>query len=315
MAHAVEHSELTGRQARVGSFDDQRRSTWDKLGEAIAARDEQAALELAEFALDGECRFIFELLIGWADELRRLLGERGVPEQELRAHTERLALLLAFPDGKPYDPGRRLGGGGRGGGCGHGARSLRRLGRRRIGGGAGLRGLAQAPRPGDRLQLRLDEHLARALRRGERPGDVRAGHDGALRGVLRARRPRAPRLDRGRLRRGRPRHARGHARPPLDGPPRRRPDRDGRARGPLRVRVRPLRLRRPRAPRRHRRGHPSRTQSPYGFGVIEGAYDWTDGKSGMCVYCNHCQQLYEQWTIDRSASPSSSSTHRPPPTA
>ena len=103
MAQAVEHSELTARRARIGSFEDQRRSTWDKLGEAIAAHHEEAALELAEFALDGECRFIFDLLTGWADDLRRLLGERGVPEEELRAHTERLARLLAFPDGEPYD--------------------------------------------------------------------------------------------------------------------------------------------------------------------------------------------------------------------
>ena len=57
---------------------------------------------------------------------------------------------------------------------------------------------------------------------------------------------------------------------------------------------------------------PSRIREPYGFGVIRGAYEWTDGRAGMCVYCNHCQQLYEQWTIDRPASPSSC---RPPTAA
>ena len=72
---------------------------------AIVAHDREAALELAEFALGGECRFIFDLLTGWADDLRRLLGERGVPDEELRAHTDRLAQLLAFRDGEPYDPG------------------------------------------------------------------------------------------------------------------------------------------------------------------------------------------------------------------
>ena len=111
MAHAVEHSELTGRQARIGSFDDQRRSTWDKLSGAIAARDKQAPLELAEFALDGECRFIFELLIGWADALRRLLGERGVPERKLHAHTERLAQAVGWIRfaSIPEQGGRRTG--------------------------------------------------------------------------------------------------------------------------------------------------------------------------------------------------------------
>ena len=52
-------------------------------------------------------------------------------------------------------------------------------------------------------------------------------------------------------------------------------------------------------------GTPSRLEPPYEFAYIEGAYDWTDGKSGMCVYCNHCQLLYEQWPMDRAGIPSS----------
>ena len=62
-------------------------------------------------------------------------------------------------------------------------------------------------------------------------------------------------------------------------------------------------------------GTPSRIQEPYNFGVIKGAYDWTDGKSGMCVYCSHCQQLYEQWTIDRSGIPFLVVDPPPPPMA
>ena len=104
MSRAVVDSELTGRKARAGPFDDQRRSTWDKLSEAISARDRGAATELAEFALDGECRFIFDLLVGWSDALQGLLAERGMTERELTGHSERLARLLAFPDGRPYDP-------------------------------------------------------------------------------------------------------------------------------------------------------------------------------------------------------------------
>jgi hypothetical protein len=50
-------------------------------------------------------------------------------------------------------------------------------------------------------------------------------------------------------------------------------------------------------------GTASRTGAPYRFGVIEGAYDWTDDKAGMCIYCNHCQQIYEQWTIDAAGIP------------
>ena len=50
-------------------------------------------------------------------------------------------------------------------------------------------------------------------------------------------------------------------------------------------------------------GTPSRLEPPYEFAYIEGAYDWTDGKAGMCVYCNHCQLLYEQWPMDRAGIP------------
>jgi hypothetical protein len=52
-----------------------------------------------------------------------------------------------------------------------------------------------------------------------------------------------------------------------------------------------------------REGTPSRLDPPYEFGVIQGAYDWTDGKRGVCIYCNHCQQIYEQWAIDAAGFP------------
>lgn len=45
-------------------------------------------------------------------------------------------------------------------------------------------------------------------------------------------------------------------------------------------------------------GTPSRTQPPYGFPVIAGAYDWTDRMSGVCSYCNHCQVALEHWPMD-----------------
>jgi hypothetical protein len=45
-------------------------------------------------------------------------------------------------------------------------------------------------------------------------------------------------------------------------------------------------------------GTRSRTLQPYGFPVIATAYDWTDGKAGVCSYCNHCQVLMEHWPMD-----------------
>jgi hypothetical protein len=48
---------------------------------------------------------------------------------------------------------------------------------------------------------------------------------------------------------------------------------------------------------------PSRLEPPYSFKRIEGAYDWTDGKAGICVYCNHCQVLLEHMPMDKFGYP------------
>lgn len=50
-------------------------------------------------------------------------------------------------------------------------------------------------------------------------------------------------------------------------------------------------------------GTPSRLEPPYNVQVIEGAYDWTDGKPGVCVYCNHCQVVLEHWPMDKFGYP------------
>jgi hypothetical protein len=303
MARAVEHSELTRRQARIGSAQDQRRSTWEVLGEAIAAHEEEAALELAEFALDGECRFIFDLLVGWADDLRRLLGERGMPEEELRAHTERLARLLAFPDGEPYDgsagweavaeavgrvsaPVRAGDWAAAAAAAAAACEAWRTLHDRVIDSSYGwmsvwVERFGEESVP-EMFELVAMEHFEEFFELGdpERHAWTEGGSDAVLLDTLEAMRTHLSTVRRD----GAPIQMVEHA------------DRwefefdpcgsGGRAlRGDI------------------VEGTPSRIEEPYRFGVIEGAYDWTDGKAGMCVYCNHCQQLYEQWTIDRSGIP------------
>ena len=303
MAGAVAHSDLTGRPARIGSTEDQRRSTWDKLAQAIAERDREAALQLAAFALAGECRFIFDLLVGWSRDLRRLLAERGVPEAELRVHDERLAKLLAFPGGEPYDPdvgwvslaeavGRvtdPLGEDdwtGAGAAVGSACEAWRTLHDRVIDSSYGWMtvwidrfGEQSAP---EMWRLIGDEHFREFYELGDpaRHGWAEGGSDAVLLDTLEAMRAHLSTVRR-------------------DGSPIQLVEYEdrwefefdpcgsgGRAlRGDL------------------VEGTPSRIEPPYGFGVIEGAYDWTDGKAGMCVYCNHCQLLYEQWTIDECGIP------------
>jgi hypothetical protein len=303
MRRAVAYSSLTRRDARIGSPQDQRRSTWDKLGEAIEQRDADAADELAAFALDGECRFIYDLLVGWSRDLMRLLADRGMERSEIADRSRRFAELLAFPDGSPYDP--------EAGWTGL-ADAVSRV-TDAVGSGdweAARRAVPPACEAWRVLHDRVvdtsyawmsvwmerfgedsvpemfrligDEHFEEFFELGdpERHAWETGGSDAVLLDTLEAMRAHLSTTRRD----GSPLTMVEHA------------DRwefefdpcgsGGRAlRGDL------------------VEGTPSRTEEPYRFGVIEGAYDWTDGKSGMCVYCNHCQQVYEQWTIDRSGIP------------
>src|SRR5438093_8358395 len=97
-------SNLVNRQVRVGDINDQCRSTWEKIGEAIGHRRLDDALALTEFAVEQECRFVYDILMGWAAEIRALLARRGIPEEELLRVDGRLRELLAYPDGEPYSP-------------------------------------------------------------------------------------------------------------------------------------------------------------------------------------------------------------------
>lgn len=302
-AHAVAFSPLTGRDARVGSLADQRASTWEAISAAITTRGRQAALELVEFALRGECRFIYELLDGWARDLRGALGDHGVPEGRLEAIEAGLAALLAFPDGRPYEAAvgwSRLEAS---------VAALRELVER----GDWERAADAVPRACEAWRVLHDrvvdrsygwmsawveqfgeasipemfetigrEHFEEFLELGhpDRHAWTQGGYEAVALDTLEAMRAHLSTVNR-------------------DGAPIQMVEHDdryefefdpcgsgGRAlRGDL------------------VEGTPSRIEEPYRFGVIDGAYDWTDGRAGMCVYCNHCQQLYEQWTIDRVGIP------------
>lgn len=300
MGLAVAPSELTRRDARVGSPDDQRRSTWDKLGEAIGRKDAAAAQELAAFALEGECRFIFDLLVGWSLRLCALLSERGM---ELGETASRMEELLAFPDGVNYDPDigwSRLAAavekvtdavaeeawGEAANAVAPACEAWRTLHDRVVDTSYGWMSVWM-DRYGEEsipemFELIGSEHFQEFFELGdpERHPWEEGGADAVLLDTLEAMRAHLSTTRRD----GAPLSMVEH------------PDRwefefdpcgsGGRAlRGDI------------------VEGTPSRTEEPYRFGVIEGAYDWTDGKQGMCVYCNHCQQLYEQWTIDRSGIP------------
>ncbi|MFN8161745.1 MAG: hypothetical protein U0R52_11965 [Solirubrobacterales bacterium] len=303
MTRAVTHSPLTGRNARVGEPADQRRSTWEKLEEAIDERDAEAAAEIAAFAQDSECSFIFELLTGWAAELRRLLAERGVPDSEIAERDRRLAGLLSFPGGEPFVPAK---------GWARLELSVRAiteaveredwtLAARSVGPAceawrvlhdrtvdlsygwmsAWVEHFGEESVP-EMFRLIGQDHFEEFFELGDpcRHTWESGGAEAVLLDTLEAMRAHLSTVGR-------------------DGAPLAMVEHDDRWEfefDPCGSGGRALRGDIVEAT-------PSRTRDPYGFAVIEGAYPWTDGRARMCVYCNHCQQLYEQWTIDRSGVP------------
>lgn len=59
---------------------------------------------------------------------------------------------------------------------------------------------------------------------------------------------------------------------------------------------------------RMRRGDPSRgqvprTEQPYSFAMVAGAYDWTWGEQGVCLYCAHCAVVNEILPIEQHGIP------------
>ncbi len=300
---AVSHSQLTGRDARTGDFEDQTKSTWAKIAEAADEHDAAAAAELLAFAYDGECRFIFEILGGWSRDLRRLLGERGVSEAELDATERRLGELLAFPTGEPYTaeagwrtfsatiaPLREAIEGGdwpraaelAGAAC----EAWRVLHDRVVDTSYGWMsvwvghfGEASVP---EMFEAIGREHFEEFFALGDpaRHAWSEGGCDAVVLDTLEAMRAHLSTVRR-------------------NGAPITMVEHDDRFEfefDPCGSGGRALRG-------DIVEGTPSRTADPYEFAVIEGAYEWTDGRAGMCVYCNHCQQIYEQWTIDEAGIP------------
>jgi hypothetical protein len=102
----IEYSPHVGRRIRLGSWQDQKISTYRKIPEAIDERRYDDAAKLAAYFVD-EARVCIQIYRQWIPDLNAFLAENGVAKEELDRVNAGIVAKLALPDGRPWDPYRQ----------------------------------------------------------------------------------------------------------------------------------------------------------------------------------------------------------------
>ena len=101
----IEFSEILGRRVRLGSWEDQKVSTYRKIKAAVAEGNWDHAAELADYFTD-EANVCFSLYRQWINDLNGFLKERGCGPEELADVNAAIIDKIALPDGSPWNPHR-----------------------------------------------------------------------------------------------------------------------------------------------------------------------------------------------------------------
>jgi hypothetical protein len=96
-------SDALGKRVREGDWAEQSISTYAKVEQAIAAGQWELAAQLVDYAME-EAKVVYVIYQVWTEGFLDWLRTEGVQEDELEAELGRLRALLAFPDGRPYEP-------------------------------------------------------------------------------------------------------------------------------------------------------------------------------------------------------------------
>jgi hypothetical protein len=101
-ATTIAFSEALGRRIRMGSWEEQRISTYSKIGEAIDAGERDLAAQLVGYFVE-EASVCFGIYRQWIPDLNAFLASNGVPKEEIEAANARIVATLTLPDGSPWD--------------------------------------------------------------------------------------------------------------------------------------------------------------------------------------------------------------------
>jgi len=101
----IAFTELLGRRVRMGDWQDQRISTYQKIRERLDEGEWDNAAELAAYLVD-EANVCFTLYRQWIGDLTGFLRDGGVDEAKIAARNAQLQELARLPDGSPWQPRR-----------------------------------------------------------------------------------------------------------------------------------------------------------------------------------------------------------------
>jgi hypothetical protein len=295
-------SEEIGKRVRTGDWSDQAVSTSRKVRDAIAGGHWELAAQLVDYFME-EAKVCHVIYMVWSDGFDAWLASEGVTGEEVAAETERMARVLAFPDGTPFDPLPRWEAlGERAGRLGNLLRGFATTSDSAL---ASFEELRESWRQlHDRWVDRISSQLALIARRfGEdalercyrfvlepylqeryAPFDLRerTWDETLYRNLYLSFES-----------------MRGH----LCGP-----ERDGDVELTEHEDRWVLRFDPCGSGNRGQRGDlventPSRMEEPYGFGVTTGEHDWAWNEKGVCYYCAHCCFALELWPAEQWGHP------------
>lgn len=102
MTATMGFSELLQRRVRLGSWEEQKVSTYQKILEAFDEARWDDASELATYFVD-EAAVCWQLYRQWLTDLQGFLRDEGVSEEDLTAIAARLTEVIVLPDGSRFD--------------------------------------------------------------------------------------------------------------------------------------------------------------------------------------------------------------------
>ena len=102
MTDTMGFSDILQRRVRLGSWEDQKVSTYRRILESLDAGAWEDAAELASYFVD-EAAVCWQLYRQWLADLEGFLRDEGTPESELAEISARLDELTVLPDGSPFD--------------------------------------------------------------------------------------------------------------------------------------------------------------------------------------------------------------------